>query len=187
MYQTKINHVIRAFILLAIASVAPLSVAMATTEPQLPIGCESISVPEGNKLAFHVYAKGSQIYKWNQTTAKWDFIAPIATLFAEKNFFGEVGIHYAGPKWESKSGSKVEARRVADTGCTPDPTSIAWLLLSKWDTTGAGIFSTVTYIQRVNTSGGVAPTEPGTVANETREIPYTAEYYFYKAEKNQIP
>jgi hypothetical protein len=56
------------------------------------------------------------------------------------------------------------------------------LLLSKYRTDGAGIFSSVTFIQRVNTTGGLAPTDPGTTDGEQREIPYTAEYYFYKAE-----
>ena len=68
------------------------------------------------------------------------------------------------------------------TGCTPDPTAIAWLLLSKFRTEGNGIFSKVTFIQRVNTTGGLAPLAPGLIDGETKEIPYTAEYYFYSAE-----
>lgn len=147
--------------------------------PELPPACGSITAPEGNKLAFHVYAKGVQVYRFNGAT--WDFVAPVATLYAEPNFFGEVGTHYVGPHWESKSGSKVKAARVQDTGCTPDPTAIAWLLLKKTETSGNGIFSKITYVQRTNTTGGLAPVEPGTL-NELREVPYTAEYYFYKAE-----
>ena len=46
----------------------------------------------------------------------------------------------------------------------------------------AGIFSKVTYIQRVNTVGGLAPVEAGLIDGETRQVPYTAEYYFYRAE-----
>jgi hypothetical protein len=123
-----------------------------------------------------------QIYKWNVVTQKWDLFGPQAGLFAEENYFGEIGSHYVGPKWESKSGSKVEAQRVLGTGCTPDPTAIAWLLLKKVRTEGNGIFSAVTFIQRVNTTGGLAPSTPGTVDGETSESPYTAEYYFYRAE-----
>ena len=102
---------------------------------------------------------------------------------AEKNFFGEVCTHYIGPKWESKSGSKVEARRVSGTGCTPDPTAIAWLLLSKYEASGPGIFASTTFIQRVNTTGGLAPVVAGTTINQVMEVPYTAEYYFYRAKK----
>jgi len=52
-----------------------------------------------------------RVNRWNAITAKWDFVAPRATLFAEQNYFGEVGTHYAGPKWESKSGSIVDKLR----------------------------------------------------------------------------
>lgn len=186
MFRTKINRVIQLFALIALVTVA-LQSAQATTldnsnGPQLPAECSSIRVEEGHKLAFHTYASGVQIYKWNVVTQMWDFVAPMAGLFAEENFFGEVGTHYAGPTWQSKSGSKVEGRRVLGTGCTPDPNAIAWLLLSKHRTEGSGIFSSITFIQRVNTTGGLAPTLPGLFDGELKEVPYTAEYYFYKAE-----
>jgi len=44
----------------------------------------------------------------------------------------------------------------------------------------ARVAGQVTYIQRVNTTGGLAPSEPGLLEGETKEVPYTAEYYFYK-------
>ena len=184
MYRTKIKRIVQSLVLITLATfaVTPALAFDNSNGPELPEQCSSIRVGEGNKLAFHVYAKGVQIYKWNLITQKWDLFAPQAGLFAEENYFGEVGNHYAGPTWESKSGSKVEGRRVLGTGCTPDPTAVAWLLLSKHRTEGSGIFSSVTFIQRVNTTGGLAPTEPGSVDGETKEIPYTAEYYFYKAE-----
>ena len=184
MYRTKINRFFQSIVLIALVTfaVTPALAFDNSNGPVLPEECGSIRAPEGNKLAFHVYAKGVQIYKWNLITQKWDLLAPQAGLFAEENYFGEVGSHYGGPTWESKSGSKVEGRRVLGTGCTPDPTAVAWILLSKHRTEGAGIFSTVTFIQRVNTVGGLAPVEAGMVDGETKEIPYTAEYYFYKAE-----
>jgi hypothetical protein len=40
----------------------------------------------------------------------------------------------------------------------------------------------VTFIQRVNTVGGKAPTVNGVVAGEVARVPYTAEYLFYKAD-----
>ena len=186
MYRTKISHFIKLLVLVALVTIG-LQSAQATpldnsNGPVLPEQCSSIRVDEGHKLAFHVYARGVQVYKWNLVTQKWDLLAPVASLYAEENYFGEVGTHYVGPTWESKSGSKVEGRRVLGTGCQPDPTAVAWLLLSKFRTEGNGIFSNVTFIQRVNTTGGLPPTESGLVDGETKEIPYTAEYYFYKAE-----
>ena len=186
MHYITIKSAIRILVLIAlvgIGGVASLPAAVASTGndngPELPEACGSIAAPEGNKLAFHVYAKGSQIYKWNGTA--WVFVAPEATLYAEANYFGEVGIHGVGPHWTSKSGSKVKAARVPGTGCRPDASAIEWLLLKMTEATGPGIFGKITYIQRTNTTGGLAPSEPGAL-NEVREIPYTAEYYFYRAE-----
>jgi hypothetical protein len=52
-------------------------------------------------------------------------------------------------------------------------------LLSADEVDGVGMFSDVTYIQRVNTSGGKAPTYQGYDGEEV-SVPYTAEYYFYR-------
>jgi hypothetical protein len=41
----------------------------------------------------------------------------------------------------------------------------------------------VTYIHRVATTGGLAPSMPGASIGAVAEIPYTAEYYFYRAEE----
>ena len=176
----KSKTICRIFVLVIALGYLSVSIAKASDEPELPPQCSSIVVPEGNKLSFHAYARGVQIYRWNG--ASWDFVAPVATLFAEEGFHGEVGNHYVGPKWESKSGSIVEGRRVPGTGCTPDSNAIAWLLLSKFEATGAGIFARVTFIQRVNTTGGLAPATPGLTLGEVKEVPYTAEYYFYRAQ-----
>ncbi len=187
MFYVTIKSVIRLLVLLALVGTAgvafqPASVSASVDNnngPELPEACSSIAIDEGHRLAFHVYAKGSQIYKWNGVS--WGFVAPEATLYAEENYFGEVGIHGAGPHWTSKSGSKVKASRVPNTGCRPDPTAIEWLKLQMTETSGNGIFGKVSFILRTNTTGGLAPTEPGTL-NEIREVPYTAEYYFYRAE-----
>jgi hypothetical protein len=71
---------------------------------------------------------------------------------------------------------------VPGTGCTPDSSAIAWLLLKSNENIGAGIFKNVSYIQRVNTTGGLRPTTPGTDVGEINEVEYTAEYYFYRPE-----
>jgi hypothetical protein len=140
--------------------------------------CDGVQVPAGNKVSFHVYARGVQIYRWDGTA--WVLVAPSATLFANADYTAQVGIHYAGPTWESNSGSLVRATRI--TGCTPDPTAIAWLRLQSVTTSGPGVFGSVTWIQRVNTQGGLAPASPGDSIGASVEVPYTAEYYFYREE-----
>ena len=167
---------------LAMRALASISVALAgegNRAPDLPSPlCDRLQVQAGNKVAFHVYALGVQIYRWNGTS--WVFVAPSARLFADAEYHGEVGIHYAGPTWESNSGGKVVASRVES--CAPDPTAIAWLLLQKVSSQGPGIFDRVTYIQRVNTAGGLPPSGPGQFVGAEEEVPYTAEYYFYRAQ-----
>ena len=180
----KVKSVMTAVLLLAVVGLASVSAPAArantvSDSPDLPAGCGSLEIEEGNRLAFRVYALGVQVYRWNGTT--WAFVEPVATLFADAHYHGEVGVHYVGPTWESNSGSKVVAARVPGTGCTPDSSAIPWLLLKKVSTEGDGIFSTVTFIQRVNTTGGTAPTSPGSAIGDVKEIPYTAEYYFYRA------
>lgn len=173
----KLKRVIGLVFLLALASIPAVAANNGERAPDLPSPlCDQIQVPQGNKVAFHAYATGVQVYKWNGTS--WDFVAPVATLSADDNYSGEVGIHYTGPIWESNSGSKVAASRIKS--CSPDPTAIPWLLLQSVSTTGPGIFSSVTYVQRVNTTGGLAPAVPGSSIGALEQVPYTAEYYFYR-------
>src|SRR5262245_31330189 len=140
-------------------------------------GCQNLQVPAGNRVAFHAYAEGVQIYRWNGTS--WAFVAPEAVLFAGAGDDGPVGIHSAGPTWESASGSKVVGTVLER--CTPDPDAIPWLKLGAVSSEGPGIFRGVTFIQRVNTAGGLAPADPGDFPGEEARVPYAAEYYFYRA------
>jgi len=181
MRYLKSKLITRLFVLLVFAALAlPAAAAEGKREPALPLPlCQSIQVPAGNEVAFHTYALGVQVYKWNG--AGWAFVEPVANLYADQGFHGQVGTHYAGPTWESKSGSRVVARRVPNTGCTPDAQAIPWLLLEAVTTDGPGMFNSTTFIQRVNTTGGLAPTAPGSALNEVKEVPYTAEYFFYRA------
>ena len=151
------------------------AVTAASRAPDLGV-CQNLQVPAG-KLFNRVYAAGVQIYTWNGTA--WSFQGPLADLSADKAGNSTVGIHYGGPTWESNSGSKVVGA-VVDR-CTPDPASIPWLLLAAVSTEGPGIFHRVTFIQRVNTAGGNAPAQPGTVIGEEARVPYTTEYLFYRA------
>jgi hypothetical protein len=150
--------------------------------PTLPTPlCDKLQVPEGNQVAFHVYAVGVQIYRWNGSA--WVFVAPAATLYADAGYHGKVGTHYLtpgqGPTWESNSGSKVIGMRLA--ACTPDTTAIPWLRLGAMGTQGPGVLDGATFVQRVNTVGGIAPATPGTAVGQEADVPYTAEYYFYRA------
>jgi len=138
--------------------------------------CDSLSVPAGSRLALHAYARGTQIYRWDGTG--WILVGPSASLFADADGNGAVGTHYAGPTWRSTSGSTVVG--AVSKRCTANPDAIQWLLLRAVSSEGPGIFQSVAHIQRVNTVGGKAPAEAGSLG-EVREIAYTAEYFFYRA------
>lgn len=140
--------------------------------------CENLRLPEGSKLAFRVYAKGVQMYHWNGTS--WSFDGPSAVLFADAAGKSTVGKHYPGPTWESISGGKVVGTLLQH--CTPDPDAIPWLLLGAVPTEGSGVFHRVAFIQRVNTVGGNAPSEPGKFTGEEARVPYKTEYFFYRAQ-----
>lgn len=172
------------FIALAAAlTIACLSNASANDNraPETPA---SLVVPAGNKVHFHANAVGVQIYVCRQSAVDpnvftWVFKAPEAVLL--DNDGDLVGIHYAGPTWETQSGSIVTGAVAARF--TADATAIPWLLLRATGSSGPGVLNETTYIHRVNTVGGLAPTTGADAAHVGQEIrvPYTAEYFFYRA------
>ena len=147
---------------------------VASQQPDLG-NCGNLKPPAGSTLVFHVYARGVQIYRW--TGAGWQLYGPDAVLSADAEGKSTVGTHYVGPKWETTSGSKVEGT-VIDR-CTVDPNAVQWLSLSG-KSTGAGVLDGVTFIQRVNTVGGKAPSTGGAFTGEEISVPYSAEYFFYR-------
>ena len=144
---------------------------------------DNLKVPDGNVLLFKTFATGVQIYVCKARadvpdTFEWTFKAPEAELW---NDVGEkVGKHYAGPSWEGNDGSRV-AGEVVERANAADPGAIPWLLLRAKSHDGAGVFSTVTYVQRLETVGGVAPTGgcDRSAADAERAVEYTAIYAFY--------
>ena len=113
-----------------------------------------------------------------EPTYAWVLVAPDALLFDETGT--EVGTHSEGPTWTSKDGSTVTGMTKAELAA-PLNDAIPWLLLTASSRTGAGVFSDVTYIQRLNTTNGLAPMADCTAsgAETIISIGYTADYYFY--------
>ncbi len=166
---------------LLLSPVAPADAGSNRSSQFPPLGsCQILQVPAGNAVYAHAVGVGAQIYDWNGTV--WNFQAPEATLFAANLFhagFEEViGFHFAGPTWEDLTGSTVVGKSLQT--CTPNPSAIPWLLLGASAHTGRGGFSKVTYIQRLYTVGGLAPTTPGTAPGQVARVPYSADYYFYQ-------
>lgn len=170
----------------AVAAVGTLSAAMlagcahTADTPRLTAVPPALGVGKDERVAFVVPARGVQIYECRVADGKaaWAFVAPEAALFDVQG--RTVGKHYAGPTWEHSDGSKlvgtVKARADA-----PQPSAIPWLLLDT-RSTGAGRFTGVTSIQRVNTVGGIAPPTGCSSADvgKREQVAYTADYYLFK-------
>jgi hypothetical protein len=142
-----------------------------------------LAQPSSAVLLFELGARGVQIYACeakpdDATTFVWTFKAPEAELV---NGRGEVvGSHFAGPTWQGEDGSAVVGA-VLQRADAPDPGAIPWLLLEAKEHAGSGAFATITHVQRLDTAGGVAPTEGCDAAHAGAEVrvPYVATYAFF--------
>ncbi len=150
----------------------------------------ALEPPEGNKLSLRVFAKGTQIYSCNRDsmdTAKysWVLVTPQASLYSDSSYTHLVGKHYFGkqknPTWEYNDGSKVSGNKLKQLDA-PDGRAIPWLLLKSVETSGKGVLTSTTFIQRINTKGGKAPVADKAHKGQIIKVPYTAEYLFYSKE-----
>jgi hypothetical protein len=163
-----------------VAAAAALSAQAASAGPTTPEVPETIAVVEGHKPFLAGHAVGVQIYSCNGVA--WSLVAPRANLYDDNG--AHIMKHYGGPTWEATDGSKVVGR--AEAKVTVDPTAIPWLRLAATSTSvgpdGDRLAGT-TYIQRIETGGGLAPSASRCkrkTAGTVVEVPYTADYYFWK-------
>jgi Protein of unknown function (DUF3455) len=151
------------------------TVPIHATDNRAPVVPSDIAAPEGHVVHFHGYAIGMQIYTWDGSS--WGTAVPEATLFDDDG--NVVAIHFAGPTWQSNSGSKVVGA-VVPPRVTVDPDAIPWLLLRAVSAVGPGVLGGTSHIQRVNTTGGKAPSTPGAFIGHVVRVPYTADYFFFR-------
>ena len=164
--------------LLLLALVAPVEAGPGHDNQPPDLGnYQNLQVPAGNELFLQTYGVGVQIYTWTGTS--WSFVSPEALLFSDSGYHDLVGFHFAGPTWEGLDGSAVVG--TVDESCSPNPAAIPWLLVDSTSNEGHGLFQRVTFIQRLFTVGGKAPSVPGAVAGQVARVPYSAEYFFYRA------
>jgi hypothetical protein len=175
---TQIGAGLTTLLGLALLSASPVSaLADDNRAPEVP---DEIAVGDTNKVHFHGYAEGVQIYTWNGSD--WGSAVPRAILFDDDG--NVVATHFGtpnGPAWRSNSGSEVVGK-LPPNKVTPDLSAIPWLLLAANPvlTHGPGILANTTFIHRVNTVGGLAPSVAGTVIGQVVEVPYSADYFFYR-------
>ena len=166
--------------LTVLSAVAVLGACASMSSPTVP---SQLQAPAGEKLASMASAKGVQIYRCTPAAAgknEWRYVNPEATLFDKGG--AEIGSHSGspnGPVWTAKDGSTVTGRMKASSDAPGY--AIPWLLLERQAASGSGVYSNVTSIQRVNTTGG-RPPEGACSDNQkdlTIRVNYTADYYYY--------
>ena len=165
-------------------SAAPAAKAAAPARPTVPA---EIEAPASATLVLQLYAKGTQNYRCQATSAnaaEWKLVAPEAELFRTAEPGGELaGKHGAGPTWTLNDGSGAKGDGAnAKKAASPEAGAVLWLLIPATSNGQAGALQGVTYVQRIGTHGGAAPAggcDAGSVGAETK-VPYTATYVFYR-------
>ena len=190
---------------LFIACVTALSVAFTVSLPQPshadhitpPAVPADIRVPAGNKVFLVGHAVGTQQYIClnPEKATPWVLFGPQATLFDDDD--KQVITHFLSPNpleggkprptWQhSKDTSAVWAKKNTESSDSNfvEPGAIPWFLLEvvgdQDGPTGGDKLTATTFIQRLNTSGGVAPSTNCTLGDQAL-VDYEADYYFYKA------
>ena len=145
---------------------------------------EAVRAPAGATQRMVATGVGEPTYECRDKAGaagqqEWAFVGPVATLVAGTDRKA-VGKYYAGPTWESMDGSKITGKQVA-VAPSPGTGNIPLQLVKTDPAMGAGAMQGVTYIQRVNTKGGVAPAMAcdATSKGQRRQVPYEADYVFY--------
>jgi hypothetical protein len=144
--------------------------------------------PGGHVMLLKAKAVGAQIYVCKAKADdpdrfEWVLKAPDADLFDEGG--RRIGRHFAGPTWEAlDDGSRVVGTLI-ETIPAPKGGDIPGLLLRRRAGVGKGWSSKVTYIQRVDTEGGIAPPGGCDNAHQDQEVrvKYKATYVFYAAKQ----
>src|SRR5918996_3029614 len=149
--------------------------ASGVTAPSVPA---DIQAPPGNKAFLAGHAIGTQNYICRPSGSGVAFVlfTPQATLFSGDD--EQVTTHFFSPTpfRDNSNPALVADGMIGATWQHSRDTSTVWAKVNR-----------SSFIQRVNTSGGVVPstgcTSSTDVGNEAF-VPYTADYFFYKDDGN---
>ena len=163
------------------------------TPPKVP---DNIVVLPPNRPFLVGHALGTQNYVCLPSGSEFKFklFTPQATLFDGAG--RQITTHFFSPDpddplgtiratWQhSRDTSAVWGKVVAGDNATVDPTAIDWLRVTVTTTEGgrSGVLARTTFIQRVNTTGGLAPSNGCSSAADVGKsafVPYMADCVFY--------
>jgi hypothetical protein len=175
------------------------------TPPPVPTG---IQVQPGNVAFLKGHGVGTQNYicRPSGSGVKFVLFTPEATLFNDNgkqlptHFFSPnpfeantdptvVGDHMIRATWQHSRDSSAVWAELAAPPAFVTPDAIPWLLLQvppdggvQDGPTGGDTLTKTTFIQRVNTFGGVAPSTGCNLRTDVGNqafVPYEADYFFY--------
>ena len=181
------------------------ALAQTPTGIEVPAVPPNLEVPSGNIAFLKGFAIGTQNYicisaKKGQ---EWRFLGPQATLYLTigGKVTQQISTHFlstnpsegvARATWQDSSDTSRVWARAVQSSTDPvyvEASAIPWLLLAAVGTEagplGGTVLTQTTFIQRLNTSGGVAPStgcQTGNDVGRVALVPYTTEYYFYRAD-----
>ena len=182
-----------------VATTSPFLLTLLTTSESAALRIKNSELPSAiqvDEKANHEVARrigaGVQVYDCDPAKGTFTFREPQADLY-HLDTATQKGIHFVGPEpgtaqWADADGSRVVAR-VAERVDAPPPADpskdVQWLQVQAFQNFGTGIFSDVTFVQRVLTHGGQAP--PSCASGTTTSRHYTALYIFWAAGPIQQP
>ena len=176
--------------LLGAAAAVSLLAACGSMKPMAPTFSQAalpdaVKVPIGNQVALESVGVGEITYECREKAAaagqfEWVFVGPSAVLNDRAG--KAIGTYYGPPAtWAALDGSKLTGIQlaVAPSGAGNIPLQ----LVKANPAMGAGAMSGVSYIQRVDTRGGVAPAAACTADSKGKKeiVKYEAGYIFWKA------
>ena len=142
---------------------------------------ELVNAPAGAVKLLEVSAAGVQNYLCaaKENSYAWVLQGPEASLFDASGH--KIGAHSAGPVWKLLDGSAVVGEKVSEAPA-PAPQAIPWLLLRVKSHSGAGQLTDTAWIRRINTKGGVPPSNgcDAEHAGVISRAPYSASYQFLR-------
>ncbi|MFN8468404.1 MAG: DUF3455 domain-containing protein [Caldilineaceae bacterium] len=169
------------------------------TAPPVP---PNIQVPAGNEPFLVGHAVGTQNYVClpSSSGVAFKLFTPQATLFQDNA--KQIGTHFFSPNpaengtiratWQDSLDTSAVWGEVKPGNASSDanyvqPGAIPWLLVtvvgSQDGTIGRNLLTGTRFIQRVNTTGGLAPStgcaSPADIGTQAF-VPYTADYYFFR-------
>jgi hypothetical protein len=167
------------------------------TPPPVPA---NIEVPAENEAVLVGHAVGTQNYVClpSGPGVAWTLFTPQATLFTDRG--RQLQTHFFSPNvsengtvrptWQDSEGTSAVWARPTASSTDPNfvaPNALSWVRLEVVRTQkgprGGNELTKTTFIQRLNTEGGLAPASGCSQSSEIGNrayVPYTADYFFFE-------